>query len=197
MSSWFVVLTGGIGSGKSLAASFFEQRGIRIVEQDDVSREVVEPGEHALDRIVDRFGGDVLQRDGSLDRAQLRQHIFSNAEDKVWLERLLHPLIGQRTMDHMLSAPSPYVIVVNPLLNTRQPQYDRFVVVDTPVETQIQRAMQRDGMTRDLAERMVASQTDRELRLRLADDIVVNEGSMEDVEEQVDRLHRRYLVMAC
>ena len=191
------MLTGGIGSGKSLAASFFEQRGIRIVEQDDVSREVVEPGEPALDRIVDHFGGDVLQQDGSLDRAQLRQHIFSNAEDKVWLERLLHPLIGQRTMDHMLSAPSPYVIVVNPLLNTRQPQYDRFVVVDTPVETQIQRAMQRDGMTRDLAERMVASQTDRELRLRLADDIVVNEGSMEDVEEQVDRLHRRYLVMAC
>ena len=197
MSSWFVVLTGGIGSGKSLAASFFEQRGIRIVEQDDVSREVVEPGEPALDRIVDHLGGDVLQQDGSLDRAQLRQHIFSNAEDKVWLERLLHPLIGQRTMDHMLSAPSPYVIVVNPLLNTRQPQYDRFVVVDTPVETQIQRAMQRDGMTRDLAEKMVASQTDRELRLRLADDIVVNEGSMEDVEEQVDRLHRRYLVMAC
>ena len=197
MSSWFVVLTGGIGSGKSLAASFFEQRGIRIVEQDDVSREVVEPGEPALDRIVDHFGGDVLQQDGSLDRAQLRHHIFSNAEDKVWLERLLHPLIGQRTMDHMLNAPSPYVIVVNPLLNTRQPQYDRFVVVDTPVETQIQRAMQRDGMTRDLAERMVASQTDRELRLRLADDIVVNEGSMEDVEEQVDRLHRRYLVMAC
>ena len=196
MSDWFVVLTGGIGSGKSLAASCFEKRGITIVEQDDVSREVVEPGEPALDQIVERFGNDMLNNEGSLNRSKLRHQIFSNNDDKIWLERLLHPLIGQRTMHHMHAAPSRYAIVVNPLLHTRQPQYDRFVVVDTPVEVQIERAMQRDGMTRELAAKMVASQTEREVRLRLADDVILNSGAVELVDAQVDRLHRRYLVMA-
>ena len=190
------MLTGGIGSGKSLAASYFEARGIHIVEQDHVSREVVEPGEPALDQIILRFSKDILNADGTLDRAQLRLRIFNNQEDKVWLERLLHPLIGQRTMKHMVEAPSRYSIVVNPLLRTRQPQYDRFVVVDTPVETQIARAMARDGMDQKLAKQMVTSQIGRKARLRLADDVILNEGSVEGVEEQVDRLHRRYLVMA-
>ena len=196
MSNWFVVLTGGIGSGKSLAASCFAKRGITIVEQDDVSREVVEPGEPALEQIVERFGNSILNEEGSLNRSKLRQQIFSNGDDKVWLERLLHPLIGQRTMHHMYAAPSRYAIVVNPLLHTRQPQYDRFVVVDTPVEVQIERAMHRDGMTRDLAEKMVASQADRKVRLRLADDVISNDGAVDFVDQQVDRLHRRYLVMA-
>lgn len=196
MSNWFVVLTGGIGSGKSLAASCFEKRGITIVEQDDVSREVVEPGERALNQIAEYFGYDILNENGTLNRSELRQRIFSNFDDKMWLERLLHPLIGQRTMHHMHAAPSRYAIVVNPLLHTRQPQYDRFVVVDTPVEVQIERAMQRDGMNRELAQKMVASQADRELRLRLADDVIVNDGAVELIDEQVDRLHRRYLVMA-
>lgn len=196
MSNWFVVLTGGIGSGKSLAASCFEKRGITIVEQDDVSREVVEPGEPALAQIIERFGENILNDEGSLNRSKLRHQIFSNSDDKIWLERLLHPLIGRRTMHHMQTAPSRYVIVVNPLLHTRQPQYDRFVVVDTPVTVQIERAMQRDGMNRELAEKMVASQTPREVRLRLADDVILNDGAAALVEEQVDRLHRRYLVMA-
>lgn len=196
MSNWFVVLTGGIGSGKSLAASCFEKRGITIVEQDDVSREVVEPGERALDQIVKYFGNDILNEEGTLDRSELRQRIFSNVDDKLWLERLLHPLIGQRTMHHMHTAPSRYAIVVNPLLHTRQPQYDRFVVVDTPIEVQIERAMQRDGMNRELAQKMVSSQADRKVRLRLADDVILNNGAVELVDEQVDRLHRRYLVMA-
>ena len=196
MSDWFVVLTGGIGSGKSLAASCFEKRGITVVEQDDVSREVVEPGEPALDKILEYFGNEILNEEGALNRSELRKRIFTNSDDKIWLERLLHPLIGQRTMYHMHSAPSRYAIVVNPLLHTRQPQYDRFVVVDTPVEVQIERAMQRDGMNRELAQKMVASQADRGVRLRLADDVILNDGAAELVDEQVDRLHRRYLVMA-
>ena len=197
MSTWFVVLTGGIGSGKSLAASCFEKRGISIVEQDDVSREVVEPGEPALASIVERFGSTILDENGALNRSELRQRIFSDAEDKVWLERLLHPLIGERTMFHMHQAPSRYAIVVNPLLSWRQPQYDRFVVVDTPVSMQIERAMERDGMTRELAEKMVVSQTERDVRLRLADDVIVNDGPIDAIDDQVDRLHRRYLVMSC
>ncbi len=197
MSSWFVVLTGGIGSGKSLAASYFHRHGIAIIEQDDISREVVEPGEAAYKAIVQRFGSEILNEHNELDRPQLRRRIFNDANDKKWLEQLLHPLIGQYTMHRLQTASSRYAIVVNPLLHTRQTQYDRFVVVDTPVEIQIQRAMQRDGMTRELAQKMVASQTDREHRLRLADDVIVNQGSKDIVEAQVDRLHHRYLVMAC
>ena len=196
MANWVVVLTGGIGSGKSLAATAFNNRGIVIVEQDDVSREVVEPGEPALDEIVEHFGQDILLDNSNLDRNELRRRIFNNPEDKIWLERLLHPLIGIRTIEHVRDAESEYAIVVNPLLRTRQPQYDRFIVVDTNVETQIERAMQRDSMSRELATKMLSSQIDRDERLRLADDVITNLGLPDEVDAQVDRLHRRYLVMS-
>ena len=197
MSSWVVVLSGGIGSGKSLVADMFAKRGIAIIEQDDISREIVAPGTLALKQIVDKFGEELLLEDGSLNRTALRERIFTDALAKRWLEQLTHPLIGQATLLQSQQATSRYVIVVNPLLRTRQPQYDRFLIVDTPVKTQIERAMARDGMSRELAESMVASQTDRETRLRIADDIINNHGSVADVAEQVDRLHRRYLVLAC
>lgn len=197
MANWVVVISGGIGSGKSLVAEMFKQRGIKIVEQDDISREVVEPGQPALDQIAERFGAEVLLEDGTLNRPALRERIFSDTEDKVWLERLLHPLIGQATLRHVSEATSRYAMVINPLLRTRQPQYDRFLIVDTPVNTQIERTVARDGISRNLAEKMVASQTDRETRLRIADDVIINDGSTDKVADKVDRLHRRYLVMAC
>ena len=196
MANWVAVLTGGIGSGKSLIAQFFEDRGVVTIEQDDISREVVEPGEPALNQIEQRFGSEILLEDGGLDRAKLRSRIFNDPDAKVWLERLLHPLIGQRTHHHVSQAKSRYAIVINPLLGFRQPQYDRFIVVDTPVETQIFRAMERDGMTRDLAAKMVESQISRQHRLRLADDVIVNNESPDKAESKVDRLHRRYLVIA-
>lgn len=196
MAGWVAVLSGGIGSGKSLVAQLFADRGVVTIDQDDVSREVVEPGEEALQQIYERFGDGILLEDGSLNRQKLRSVIFNNTEDKRWLERLTHPLIGQRTFDHVAMASSRYAIVVNPLLRTRQPQYDRFIIVDTPEEVQIARAMKRDGMSKDLAEKMVDSQIARKDRLLLADDVILNNGSVEQVEEQVDRLHRRYLVLS-
>lgn len=196
MSNFVVVLTGGIGSGKSLVASIFEGRGIAIVEQDDVSREVVEPGEPALESIRQHFGDDVIGNDGTLDRAELRQRVFNNADKRRWLERLLHPLIGTRTFEHLHNAKSKYAIVVNPLLGARSPAYDRILVVDVPVGTQLNRTMARDNISLDLAQSMVNSQITREQRLALADDVIDNDGDIGRVERAVDRLHRRYLVMA-
>ena len=196
MSKFIVVLTGGIGSGKSLAASFFMDRGITIVEQDDVAREVVEPGEPALESIRQRFGEDVIRSDGTLDRAELRQRVFNDVDKRRWLQRLLHPLIGTRTFEHLHRANSRYAIVVNPLFRARSPAYDRVLVVDVPVDTQLNRTMARDNISLDLAQSMVNSQITREQRLALADDVIKNDGEIEHVEQSVDRLHRRYLVMA-
>ena len=154
MSRFVVVLTGGIGSGKSLVADCFEQHGITIVEQDDVSREVVEPGEPALQSIESHFGSDVLNVDDTLNRGELRRRIFNNQEARRWLEGLLHPAIGLRTHQHPQTAGSKYAMVVNPLLNKRTVIYDRFLVVDAPVETQLQRTISRDHIDLKLAKSM-------------------------------------------
>ena len=196
MANWVVVLTGGIGSGKSLVAGLFEDKGIEIVEQDNLSREIVEPGQPALKQIEERFGATILNDDGSLNRSALREEIFADAEHRIWLNRLTHPLINELTRIRVEQAESPYVMVVNPLLGARAELYDRYLVVDVPVETQISRTMERDGISRTLAQDMVKSQLGRESRLRLADDVIWNDGTKNDAASTVANLHRRYLLMA-
>ncbi|MCY4657448.1 MAG: dephospho-CoA kinase [Gammaproteobacteria bacterium] len=196
MASWVVVLTGGIGSGKSLVANRFEEKGIAIVEQDDLSREIVEPGQPALEAIAERFGIEILDEQGALRRGELRQRIFENPEHRKWLNQLTHPLINQLTRQRVQEAKSTYVMVVNPLLGGRSEIYDRVLVVDTPVETQIKRTMQRDNISEALAQEMVKSQVPRDYRLKLADDIIHNDGRIEKVQSQIDSLHRRYLFMS-
>ena len=196
MASWVVVLTGGIGSGKSLVANRFEEKGIAIVEQDDLSREIVEPGQPALEAIAERFGIEILDEQGALRRGELRQRIFENPEHRKWLNQLTHPLINQLTRQRVQEAKSTYVMVVNPLLGGRSEIYDRVLVVDTPVETQIKRTMQRDNISEALAQEMVKSQVPRDFRLKLADDIIHNDGRIEKVHSQIDSLHRRYLFLS-
>ena len=196
MAHWTVVLSGGIGSGKSLVSAMFAKRQITIVEQDDLSREVVAPGQPALSEIADYFGVDILDSEGSLKRGELRKRIFSNPDDRLWLNRLLHPLINQLTTKRIKSATSMYAIVVNPLLRHRSSLYDRHLIVDAPVETQVQRTMLRDNISHSLAMKMIRSQTDRNDRLKLADDVIVNDNSKVKVDKRVESLHRRYLLMA-
>ena len=193
MSDWTVVLTGGIGSGKSLVASLFESLGIQIVEQDLISREVVLPGTNALMQIAQYFGDEVLQSDGSLNRERLREKIFVNADDRRWLERLLHPLIGIRTLELLKDATSPYVILVNPLLRARADTYDCVLVVDVPTEVQVQRIVNRDTISTDLAKSMIAAQIDRDARLALADEVIENQGSIEQLTLIVQELHEKFL----
>lgn len=196
MSNYTVVMTGGIGSGKSTVAQRFQGHGIVVIEQDEVSRLVVEPGEPALAQIINQFGNAVAHEDGSLNRQALRNQVFRSGEDRRWLERLLHPLIGQRTRQLIEQADSPYCIVVNPLLRSRSVEYDRILVVDVPVQVQIERTVARDGVPRQQAESIVDVQIGREDRLALADDVIENDGNIDHIDHVVYTLHQEYLTYA-
>lgn len=193
-----VALTGGIGSGKSTVANAFAELGINVVDADVIARQVVEPGSPALKAIAERFGAEMILADGSLNRRLLREHIFASPRDKSWLNGLLHPLIHQQTQQEMAQATSPYVLWVVPLLveNALYRKADRVLVIDVPVETQILRTMQRDGVTREHAENILAAQATREARLAVADDVIDNNGAPDAIASDVARLHSAYLKYA-
>lgn len=195
---YLVGLTGGIGSGKSAAAELFERRGIRVIDADNVAREVVEPGSAALEKIAAHFGPEILTTGGALDRPQLRDIIFTNPDAKKWLEALLHPLINQRIRDQLTSADSPYAILVSPLLleTAQHKLVDRVVVIDCPEQAQIARASARDGSDAEQIKAIMATQMDRQTRLAKADDILHNHGPLHTLEHQVDALHQRYLTQS-
>lgn len=191
-------LTGGIASGKSAVAGFFRQLGITVVDADQVAREVVEPGQPALETIVAEFGASILDPQGRLDRATLRERVFSDPAQRKKLESILHPAIRKR-MDQLASqASSPYVILDIPLL-LETGQYhnmDRVLVVECPRELQLSRLMERDRCPREQAEAILSAQASREERNRIADDLVDNSGDLAQLEQQVHRLHHQYLDMA-
>mgnify|MGYP006276980823 FL=1 len=195
----FVVgLTGGIGSGKSTVADLFREHGIFVIDADDVSREVVEPGEPALETIRNHFGDAVLQQDGTLDRAALRKRVFNDDGERQWLEALLHPRIAERLKHYLSEADSPYQMLVSPLLlETDQHRLcQHIVVVDVSHETQIQRTMSRDDNDRAQVERIIAAQMPREDRLKAAGNVIDNDQPLERVREEVAGLHQHLLAMA-
>jgi len=191
-------LTGGIASGKSTVANLFAALGITIVDTDLLAREVVAPGSALLPRIAGHFGAQVLQKDGSLDRAALRSRVFANPAERQWLERLTHPAIRELTDKRCESATSDYVIVAIPLLveTAGAERFDRVLVVDCSPEIQLARLQARDGTTRAEAQRMLAAQATREQRLAVADDVITNDGDLAALREQVEKLHRQYLKLA-
>ncbi len=193
-NKYVVGLTGGIGSGKSAAADTFRALGVHVVDADVLSREVVEPGQPALHAIAQHFGSDILNADGSLDRAALRKLVFSNHEHKHWLEALLHPLIADLIRLRLAEAGSDYAILESPLLlETEQHKLvDRVLVIDVSEETQLARAMARDGSDSVIIRSIIASQIERNERSRRADDVVCNEGSMDQLRQDIEALHRKY-----
>jgi dephospho-CoA kinase len=195
----FVVgVTGGIGSGKTAATNAFAKLGIEIVDADVIARVVVEPGTSALTQIAAHFGDAILRADKTLDRAALRQIVFKDTTEKVWLESLLHPLIAAETRRQLQHATSHYVIFVSPLLaETAQKKIcDRIVVVDVPESIQLQRTMQRDNNDAEQVRRIIAAQADRQQRLQHADDVLENTGTLAQLEQRVNELHQSYLVFA-
>jgi len=188
-------LTGGIGSGKTAVSDTFESLGIDIVDADVSSRRVVEKGQQALDDIQAHFGDGILDSQNNLDRAKLREIIFKNPQERVWLEKLLHPKIAEHIKDQLESSNSPYCILVSPLLlETEQKSYCSFVlVVDVPEESQIARTAKRDGVSEEQVKNIISAQIDREKRLEQADEIIINDGSMEELKEKVLVLHTKYL----
>ena len=193
-----VALTGGIGSGKSTVADAFSHLGVNVIDADVIARQVVEPGTPALLAIAARFGQQMINNDGTLNRRSLRERIFAHAEDKTWLNALLHPLIQQETRRQMQAASSPYVLWVVPLLveNNLVANADRVLVVDVAKETQIARTILRDRVSREHAERILAAQATREQRLAAADDVIENMGPPDAIASDVARLHEKYLMLA-
>ena len=201
MSQFVVGLTGGIASGKSEVTRRFEALGIEIADADLVAREVVAPGSPALDQIAGLFGPPVLRADGSLDRAQLRQHVFASQEARRALEAITHPAIRARLQALCDAARSPYAIAAIPLLaeaggRQQYPWLDRIVVVDAPASLQHSRLMLRDGIDAELADRMIAAQATREQRKALADDLITNDGHPDHLQTRVEELDRLYRGLA-
>lgn len=196
--AYIVALTGGVGSGKSTVAEHFARLGIEVIDADQIARQVVMPGEPALEAIRARFGHAILDSQGALNRRALRERIFRSAADKAWLNALLHPLIQTQTQQAFARSTSPYVLWVIPLLieNQLQSQADRILVVDVPPDVQLARTMARDGIDRTLAEQMLNAQVSRRERLSQADDVIDNSGSPTALSQQVAQLHEHYLRLA-
>lgn len=194
---WILGLTGGIGSGKSAAAEHFAALGVHVVDADHAARWVVEPGRPALSQIAEHFGEQVLQADGQLNRSALRALIFSEPEQRRWLEALLHPLIREAIADNLAQAQSPYAILVSPLL-IESGQYtttQRVLVIDVPQALQIQRTLKRDNTSEEQVHAILKVQASREDRLRHADDVLTNDRDLEALKTEVERLHHFYLTL--
>lgn len=195
----FVVgLTGGIGSGKSAATAYFEKLGIDIVDADEVARDVVAPGSEGLKEIVNRFGNSILLEDGNLNRAALREKVFSDINEKNWLNNLLHPLIRLR-MQHLISeSTSPYCILSVPLLveNKLTEMCNYVVVVDCPETMQLERALKRDGSTEETIRNIMASQATRNERIEAADTVLDNSTTLSALSAQIEDLHNTLLALS-
>lgn len=194
-----VGLTGGIGSGKSAAADEFGRLGATIVDTDAIAHELTAPGGAAVPEIRRLFGKAFIDASGAMDRQRMRDLVFSDAEEKQRLEGVLHPMIRAESLRRIAEAKGPYVVHVVPLL-VESPGYRervaRLLVVDCPEELQISRVRQRSGLPELQVRRIIASQIQRERRLAAADDVIDNSGTIAALQQQVLKLHEKYLALA-
>lgn len=196
MSGFVVGLTGGIGSGKSTVADLFVAAGAGLVDTDAIAHELTAPDGAAMPAIAAAFGAAVLTPTGALDRAAMRQRVFADAGARQQLEAILHPMIRQLSDARCLAATTPYVVLAVPLLvesGTYRARCDRIAVVDCPESLQIERVMARNGLAADQVRAIMAAQATRADRLAAADDVVLNDGGLTKLYEQVERLHLNYL----
>ena len=193
-----IAVTGGIASGKSVVTDMFRELGAVVVDTDVIAREVVEPGQPALDDIRERFGDTVFQVSGELDRAALRKLVFEEDAARRDLEAILHPRIGAETRRQAAAAGGNYQLIVVPLLvgSPLLDFVDRVLVIDCDEQTQLQRLLARDAESPDQARRILAAQASREQRLEIADDVIRNDGSLADTQRQVIELDKRYRRLA-
>lgn len=197
--TYFVGLTGGIGSGKSTVASIFAELGVPVIDTDAISHQLTQCGGNAIPTIKAAFGEDYIDATGALDRAKMRQLVFSDANAKQRLEKILHPLILSETRSRADSSSSPYVLLVIPLLfetTGYQGWLSHTLTVDCAEEAQITRATSRSGLTEQAVRAIMAQQLSRAQRLKLADDAIRNDGTLTELRQQVSQLHQRYMNLA-
>ena len=191
-------LTGGVGSGKTTVTRHFSSLGVPVIDADELARQLVEKGQPAYEAIVEEFGSDVLSADKTIDRPKLRRMIFSNSNNRVILESILHPLVRQEIQAQIQNITSPYCIVAIPLLiETGQTDIvDRILVVNAPKKDQIHRTVARDGVTDKEVEAIITAQVGSDIRLSMADDILDNDAGLDDIFPKVETLHQKYLELA-
>ncbi len=190
MAKRLIGLTGGIASGKSAVADRLGELGAELIDTDQISREVVAPGQPALVEIAKHFGPEVIAEDGSLNRAVVREKVFANPDERQWLEELLHPLIRETAMERAQTSTASLAVLVVPLLfeSGQYKQTDLNVVVDVSEDTQRQRVLARDGVTAEQVEQILKAQMSRAARLEKADRVIDNSGTLEQLYAQVDAL---------
>ena len=201
MSDYIVGVTGGVASGKSEVTRRFEALGVFVADADLAARAAVAPGSSGLAEVTEAFGTEVLATDGSLDRAAMRRRVFADAGARQRLEAIIHPHVRAQLRRECAAAPGRYAIVAIPLLTEGGARaayawLDRILVVDVSRETQLGRLVQRDGIDALLAERMLAAQADRGQRLSIADDVIVNDGPLQQLDSHVAALDARYRALA-
>ena len=195
---FIVGLTGGIGTGKSTVSQLFADLGIPIIDTDAIAHQLVSPGQDALVQITAAFGNDMIKTDGSLDRGRLRDLVFNNPEKREALEAILHPLIRQTALAQIDKLDCAYCVLVVPLLVEKgwYTMVNRVLLVDAPVELQRDRVKQRSGLSDEQLDAIMRQQATREERLAFADDVIVNDKSLQHIESEVKQLHRKYLELS-
>jgi dephospho-CoA kinase len=189
-------LTGGIGSGKSAVARLLAKRGAVVVDADRIAREVVEPGTPGLAAVVEAFGQDVLRPDGTLDREQLGTVVFADQDALRRLNAIVHPLVGARSAQLVAAAPAGSVLVNDvPLLveNKLAGNYDLVLVVEAPGEVRIARLVRDRGMTTEAAEARIGAQASDDERRAVADVVIANDGTLDELRERVDAFWAEYV----
>ena len=194
-SNLYIGLSGGIASGKTIVSDEFSSLGADIIDTDIIARELIFPGSETLNEIVSVFGENVLQDDGNLNRKLMRQIIFSEKDKKITLEKIMHPKIHNKVKLKIQSASGYYQIIVVPLL-LQSPVLDfihRVLIIDCDEKIQINRLIKRDNISEELAIKMIENQSKRKERLAIADDVILNEGRLEEIKHEVKKLNDFYI----
>jgi dephospho-CoA kinase len=197
---YVVGLTGGIGCGKTEAARIFARLGVPVVDVDVIAREVTQPGEETLSEIIEIFGKEYLMADGSLNRPALRDKVFTDMAARKDLEGIIHPAIHERALEQLeANKDAPYQILAISLLFENQRYKDvvtRSLVMDCDENLQVERTMKRSGLSEEIVRGIMAAQVSRAVRLKMADDVIKNEGSLEELNQNVEQMHKKYM-QAC
>ena len=188
-------LTGGIGSGKSAAANFFHSEGVTVLDADQLAREVIEQNTPGFQSIVDYFGSDIIGEDGSIDRAKLRQEIFDDEEKKKAIESITHPLVRDLMAERIAASTSPYSIIMVPLIfeTNSMSAYNRILVIDCDTKLQLERATLRDNNSSEQIQKILDSQCSRTERLSIANDVIPNNDTLENLKTRSLAMHKFYL----